>query len=134
MTIATSQTILASDIISLQNKITELENKLNSVNNITSNLVDYFTPDYSKGVSLLNGSSITYSVPSNGVIIVRARANHRYVKVNINNVDVTIDERDHNYWSDDIFELRVKKNDVVKITIERETTPQSAWFYPYRKQ
>lgn len=132
MPIITGQKILASDIITLQNKIVELENKLINVQSTTSNLAEYFTPNYSAGVWLLNNPSINYVVPSNGVILVRASGNRRLVKVIINGKEVAYDERDHNYWSDDIFELRVIKNDRVEIITER--SPQSAWFYPYRKQ
>jgi hypothetical protein len=107
---------------------------LTSINTKTSNLIDYFTPDYSKGVSLLNGSSISYIVPSNGVIIVNASSNHRYIKIEVNGNEVVLNDIDNNYWSVDTFEIKVKKDDEVKITLQREIENQKALFYPYRRQ
>lgn len=133
MAIITKETILANDIIQLQNKINDLETKFNVINITTSNLVDYFTPDYSKGVSILLKSSATFTVPSNGVIIFQIDGNHRNISIYVNNNYVASDYRDWNYGSTDVFELRVKKYDIVQINLSTEDN-QRARFYPYRKQ
>lgn len=131
MTIATSQTILASDIIQLQNRIANLEAKLSNVETSSVKKMDvikYITPNYKNGVTsqdLNYKSGDEIIMEKSGIVVCYFIGSDHRATITINGSEVySIDE--YSLYNDYIA-LPVKKGDRFKFGCKGNPGSPTNW-------